>query len=103
MREMQLVEEEQKVLEDVGMTLKTNVIEDLIRYDLDKPNSDYFFLIGSNLRERKRTELIKFLIVREPDELDVKLHTKLLGIDPDFIKDELNVIPEARPVKEVYN
>ena len=37
MKEVQLVEEDNEVLEDVGKTLEANVIENLIRYELDEP------------------------------------------------------------------
>ena len=47
-------------MEYVGRTPKAKV-GDLIRYELNEPNSDHFFLNGANLKERERTELIKFL------------------------------------------
>ena len=37
------------------------VVEDLIRYELDEPSSDCYFLVSLNVKERKRIELIKFL------------------------------------------
>ena len=58
---MQLVEEERKVLEDVGRTPEAKVMEDLMCYSLDEPSSDRFFLKGSNLIERKITKIIEFL------------------------------------------
>ncbi|GFZ07044.1 hypothetical protein Acr_18g0012140 [Actinidia rufa] len=61
MKEVQLVEEEHEVLEDVGRDLKAKVVEDLIRYELDEPSLDCFFLAGANLKEREKTELIQFL------------------------------------------
>ena len=77
---------------------KANVMEDLIRYDLDEPNTVCFFLTGSNLREWERTEFIEFLTTN----IEVFAWTpyEMSGIDQDFIKDELNVIPEAHPVKQ---
>ena len=36
-------------------------MEDLIHYELDERSSDHYFLIGSNAKERERTELIEFL------------------------------------------
>ncbi|GFZ11573.1 hypothetical protein Acr_22g0009710 [Actinidia rufa] len=53
--------EERKVLEDVGRTLEAKVVEDLIRYELNEPSSDRFFLTGANLKEREKTEFIEFL------------------------------------------
>ena len=39
-KEVQLVKEEREVIEDVGKIPKAKVMEDIIRYDLDKPSSD---------------------------------------------------------------
>ena len=61
MKEVQLIEEEQDVLEDVGRDPKAKVVEDLICYELNKPSSDHFFLTGVNLQERERTQLIQLL------------------------------------------
>ena len=58
MNEVKLIEEEHKVLKDVGRDPEAKVVEDLICYELDEPSSDCFFLIGANLEEQKRTELI---------------------------------------------
>ena len=97
MKELQLVEEEQEILEDVGSTPKANVMEDFIRYELDEPSSYHLFLTGENLNERERTELIEFL------KANVKFFAwtpyEMPGIDQNFIKHKLNVTPKARPVK----
>ena len=61
MKEVKMVEEENEVLEDVGKTPEAKVLEDLMRFDLDKPSLDPFFLTGSSLIERERTMFIKFL------------------------------------------
>ena len=45
MKEVQLIEEEHKVLVDIGRDLETKVVEDMIRYKLDEPSLDHFFLI----------------------------------------------------------
>ncbi|GFS42565.1 hypothetical protein Acr_00g0080600 [Actinidia rufa] len=91
MKEVQLIEEEREVLEDVGRDLEAMVIEDLIHYELDKPRSDCFFLTSANLEERERTELIQFLIAN----IEVWIWTpyEVLGIDPNFIKHNLTVLP----------
>ena len=93
-----MVEEERKVLKDVGMTPKAKVVEDLVHYDLDEPSLDYFFLTNSNLREQERIEFIKFLIAN----IDAFTWTpyEMPRIDLSFIKHELNVIPEAYPMKQ---
>ena len=56
-----MVEEKREVLEDVGRTFKAIFMENLIRYELNEPISDHFFVIAANLNERERTELIEFL------------------------------------------
>ena len=53
MTEVYLVEEELEVLEDVGKTPEDKVMEDLIRYELNEPISDIFFLTGAKLKERE--------------------------------------------------
>ena len=58
---VQLIEK-REVLEDVGREPEVKVVEDLIRYELEEPSSDRFFLTGTNLEEQERTELIQFLI-----------------------------------------
>ena len=94
---MELVEEKREVLEDVSRTPETKIVEDLMRYDLDEPSSNHFFLTSSNLKERERTKLIEFVTAN----IEVFTWTlyEMLGIDPRFIKHELNVILEARLVK----
>ena len=97
MKKVQLVEEERELLEDVGRALESKVVKDVIRYELNEPSSRCYSLIGSNMKERQRTELINFL----------KANIKFLSwtsyempeIDPSFIKNVLNVMPEAHLVK----
>ena len=98
LREVHLVEKEREVLEDVGRTSKAKVVEDFVRYDPDKPSSERFFVSSSYLREWEKSEFIEFLTVN----IEVFAWTpyEMLVIDPSFIKHELNVIPEARPVKQ---
>ena len=80
MKEVQLVEDERKVLKDVCRTPEAKVLEDLIIYELDEPSSDCYFLIGSNLNERERIELIEFL----------KAKTKNQNLRMDSIRDAKN-------------
>ena len=68
------------------------------RYNLDEPSSDRFFLTDSNLTEQERIELIEFLTVNI--EGFAWTSYEMPGIDPSFIKHELNVIPEAREIKQ---
>ena len=57
-KEVQLIEHEQEILEDVRRDLEAKVVEDLICYELDEPSSDHFFLTGANLEEQERIEPI---------------------------------------------
>ena len=58
MQQVQLIEEVQEVLEDLERDLEARVVDNLIRYELDEPSSNRFFLTGANLEERERIELI---------------------------------------------
>ena len=77
---------------------ETKVVEDLICYEIDVPSSDCFFLTGANLEEQERTELIQFL--KANIEVFALTPYKMPRIDPDFIKHDLNVLLDARPVKQ---
>ena len=91
------MEEERELLEDIGRIPKDKVVEDLVRYKLDEPRSNYFFFTGANLEERKRTELIQFF--KANIEVFVWTPYEMPGIDPNFIQHKLNVLPDARLVK----
>ncbi|GFS36376.1 hypothetical protein Acr_00g0045620 [Actinidia rufa] len=71
--EVQLIEEDIEVLEDVGRDPETKVIEELVRYELDEP---------ANIEAFAWT----------PYEMP--------GIDPAFIKHELNVQPDVQLIKQ---
>ncbi|GFS42094.1 hypothetical protein Acr_00g0078070 [Actinidia rufa] len=88
-KEVQMVEEDIEVLEDVGRDPEAKVIEELVRYELDEPSSNRFFLTGSDLNECERTELIQLL--KANIEAFAWTPYKMPGIDPTFIKHELNV------------
>ena len=53
MKKVQLIEKEIEVLEDVGRNPEAKVVGELIRYELDEPSSDRFFLTSANLEERE--------------------------------------------------
>ena len=93
-----MIEEEIEVLEDVGQNPKAKVVEELIRYESDEPSSNRFFLAGANLEERERIEFIQFL--KENIEIFAWTPYEMPGIDPNFIMHELNVLPNARLVKQ---
>ncbi|GFZ15662.1 hypothetical protein Acr_25g0000710 [Actinidia rufa] len=97
-KEVPMIEEDIEVLKDVGRDPEAKVIEKLVRYELDEPGSDQFFLGGSNLNECKRTELIQFL--KANIEAFAWTPYEMPGIDPNFIKHELNVQPDFRPIKQ---
>ncbi|GFZ21894.1 hypothetical protein Acr_29g0010560 [Actinidia rufa] len=98
MKEVQMIEEDIEVLEDVGRDPEVKVIEELVRYELDEPGPDRFFLVGSDLNECERTELIQLL--KANIEAFAWTPYEMPGIDPNFIKHELNVQSDFRPVKQ---
>ena len=49
MKEMHM-KEEREILKSISRTHKAKVVEDLMRFGLDGPSSDCFFLTGSNLK-----------------------------------------------------
>ncbi|GFY82602.1 hypothetical protein Acr_02g0008420 [Actinidia rufa] len=95
---VQFVEEEREVLEDVRRIPKDKIVEDLGHYKIDEPSSNYFFLIGSNTKEQERIELNEFL--KANIEIFAWKPYEMPRIDPSFIRHELNVMSEARPVKQ---
>ncbi|GFS38407.1 hypothetical protein Acr_00g0057360 [Actinidia rufa] len=60
MKKVQFVDEEMVMLEDIDKLSEDKVVE-LVQYELDEPSSDCFFLVGSNMKEQERTELIECL------------------------------------------
>ncbi|GFS37725.1 hypothetical protein Acr_00g0053660 [Actinidia rufa] len=90
MKEVQIIEKNIEVLEDVGCDPEAKVIEELVRYELDEPGSDRFFLVGSDLNECERTELIQLL--KANIEAFAWTPYEMPGIDPNFIKHELNTM-----------
>ena len=87
-----------EVLEDIKRDPEAKVVEDLICYELGELSSDCYFLTDANLEEQEITELIHFHIAN----IEVFAWTpyEMPGIDPNFIKHKLNVLPEARLVKQ---
>ena len=74
------------------------VVEDLIRYELDEPSSDCYFLVDSKHEKVGEIELIEFL--KANIEVFAWTPYEMPVIDQNFIRHELNVTPEARPVKQ---
>ncbi|CAL5424724.1 unnamed protein product [Camellia sinensis] len=50
---------DQGVLEDVGTRAEDKVIEELVEVQIDTEHPDKFFLLGSNLTTRERTEIVE--------------------------------------------
>ncbi|GFY91124.1 hypothetical protein Acr_07g0013200 [Actinidia rufa] len=93
-KEVQMVEEDIEVLKDVGRNPEAKVIEELARYELDELSSNQFFLIGSDLKECERIELVQLL--KANIETFAWTPYEMPGIDPAFIKHELNVQPDEK-------
>ena len=89
------MEEKREVLEDVGRTLGDKVVEDLILYE---QSLDCYFLIGSNMKEWERTKHIEFL--KENIKVFAWMPYEMSGIDLNFIRYELNVMPKTQLVKQ---
>ena len=51
MKEVELIEEGHAILKDIRRDLEAKVVEDLIRYELDEPSLNHFFLTIANLEE----------------------------------------------------
>ena len=97
MKKVQMVEKKREVLEDVGKTLEAKDVEDLICYEFNEPSSNCFFFTSENLRDKERTKLIEFLEAN--NKVLAWTPYEMPGIDQDFIKHNLDVIPEAHLVK----
>ncbi|XP_057501720.1 uncharacterized protein LOC130785552 [Actinidia eriantha] len=97
-KKVQMVEEYIEALKDVGRDPEAKVVEELVHYELDEPSSDRFFLTGSDLNECERIELIQLL--KANIEAFAWTPYEMLGIDPTFIRHELNVQSNFRPVKQ---
>ncbi|GFS29078.1 hypothetical protein Acr_00g0005240 [Actinidia rufa] len=97
-KEVQTVEEDIEMLEDVGRDPEAKVIEELVRYELDEPSSDRFFLVRSNLDECEKTKLIQLL--KANIEAFAWTPYEMSRIDPNFIKHKLNVQLDFRSVKQ---
>ncbi|GFZ10852.1 hypothetical protein Acr_22g0002500 [Actinidia rufa] len=94
MKEMQLVEKEREVLEDVSKVPKDKVVEDLVHYELDEPSLGRLFLVGSNMKERERTELIEFLKANLEGMRSAMEHVKA-------VIEEVDKMNDANAIREV--
>lgn len=81
--------------EEVSRPASDRAVEDLIRVLVNEDGS-HFFLVGSELGEAERNQLVQFL----KDNIEVFAWTpyEMPGVSPDVIKHLLNVDPNRRPV-----
>ncbi|GFZ02352.1 hypothetical protein Acr_15g0009600 [Actinidia rufa] len=85
MKEVQIIEEDIEVMEDMGRDSEAKVIEELVRYELDDPSSDRFFLVGLDLKEFERSELIQERL-RGPRQLYLHSNT-VKRAEPSILND----------------
>ncbi|XXG78142.1 hypothetical protein AAC387_Pa08g2147 [Persea americana] len=83
-------------LGDVGRAPTEKSIEDLTKVNIDPADPDRFFLVGSQLPETEKTELLSLL--EENKAVFAWTPYEMPGIDPAVICHELKVDPNHRPV-----
>ncbi|XXG39835.1 hypothetical protein AAC387_Pa01g0695 [Persea americana] len=83
-------------LGDVGRAPAQKSIEDLTEVKINPANPDRFFLIGSQLPEPEKTELLNLLL--ENKEVFAWTPYEMPGIDPAIMCHKLNVDPSHKPV-----
>ena len=85
-------------LEDVGQTLEQKSVEDLIEVRIDPNDLEIYFLLGSQLHEDEKTELLNFLL----QNMEVFAWTpyEMPGISPEVMCLKLNVDPRHKPVDQ---
>ena len=71
-------------------------IEDLIEVKIDPADPDIFFLIGSQLPEPEKAELLNLLV--ENKEIFAWTPYEMPGINPIVMCHKLNVDPNHKPV-----
>eukprot|EP00268_Persea_americana_P064626 TRINITY_DN8531_c0_g1_i2.p1 TRINITY_DN8531_c0_g1~~TRINITY_DN8531_c0_g1_i2.p1 ORF type:complete len:153 (-),score=34.40 TRINITY_DN8531_c0_g1_i2:2086-2544(-) len=83
-------------LEDVGRAPAQKSTEDFTEVRLDLANPDRFFLLGSQLPEPEKTELLDLLLKNK--EVFAWTSYEMPGIDPAVMCHKLNVDPNQKPV-----
>ncbi|XXG81436.1 hypothetical protein AAC387_Pa09g2071 [Persea americana] len=83
-------------LEDVGRAPAQKSIEDLTKVNIDPADPDRFFLVGSQLPETEKIELLNLL--EENKAVFAWTPYEMPGIDPAVICHELKVDPNHKPV-----
>ena len=79
-------------LEDVGRALAQKNIEDFTKIRIDPNDPDKFFLLGSQLPEPEKTELLNLLI--QSKEVFAWTPYEMPGISPEVMCHKLNVDPK---------
>ncbi|XXG53275.1 hypothetical protein AAC387_Pa03g1392 [Persea americana] len=83
-------------LGDVGRALAQKSIEDLTKVNIDPVDPDRFFLIGSQLPESEKTELLDLLV--ENKAVFAWTPYEMPGINPTVMCHKLNVDPNHKPM-----
>ncbi|XXG51512.1 hypothetical protein AAC387_Pa03g0060 [Persea americana] len=83
-------------LGDVGRAPAQKSVEDLTKVNIDPADPDRFFLVGSQLPETEKTELLNLL--EENKAVFAWTPYEMPGIDPAVICHELKVDPNHKPV-----
>ena len=81
---------------DVGRTPAQKSIEDLTEVRLDLADPDRFFLLGSQLPEPEKTELLDLLLKNK--EVFAWTPYEMPGINPEVMYHKLNMDPKHKPV-----
>ncbi|XXG83703.1 hypothetical protein AAC387_Pa10g1396 [Persea americana] len=83
-------------LGDVGRTPAQKSIEDLTEVRIDPADPDRFFLVGSQLPEPEKTQLLDLLLKNK--EVFAWTPYEIPRIDPAVMCHKLNVDPNHKPV-----
>ncbi|XXG41641.1 hypothetical protein AAC387_Pa01g2069 [Persea americana] len=83
-------------LGDVGRAPEQKSIEDLAEVRIDPADPNRFFLVGSQLPEDEKTQLLDLLL--ESKEIFAWTPYEMPGIDPAVMCHKLNVDPNHKPV-----
>ena len=87
---------DQSVLEDVGTNVQDKAVEDLVPVSTDGAGDERSTLIGTSMPDWLEADVIKCL--RRNKEIFAYSTYEMPGMDPEFIRHELNARPECKPV-----
>ena len=83
-------------LEDVGRASEQKSVEDLTEVRIDSNDPERYFLLGSQLHEDEKTELLDFLLQNK--EVFAWTPYEMPSISPEVMCHKLNVDPRHKPV-----